>query len=200
MGVALEHARLFSDLQELLLNTVKTLVSTIDAKSPWTKGHSERVTELALIIGKEMGLSQKELDELRFAGLLHDIGKIGTAEYIIDKPGKLTDEEFAIVKEHSLKGAEIIKPIKQFENVIQGVLQHHERLDGMGYPHGLRNGGIHHFGKILALADAYDAMTSGRPYRKALSKEKTIAELKMCAGTQFDPVVVEAFLKVVGNR
>ncbi len=199
LGVALENARLFSDLQELLLNTVKTLVSTIDAKSPWTKGHSERVTELAIIIGKEMGLSQKELDELRFAGLLHDIGKIGTAEYIIDKHGKLTDEEFAIVKEHPLKGAEIIKNIKQFADIIPAIANHHEKVDGTGYPGKLKNGNIHIFGRILALADAYDAMTSDRPYRKCLGREKAIEEIKRCAGTQFDPEVVDAFLRAMGN-
>ncbi|HHT9126304.1 MAG TPA: HD domain-containing phosphohydrolase [Candidatus Brocadiia bacterium] len=196
-GVALEHARLFQDLQDLLINTVKTLATTIDAKSPWTRGHSERVTKLAINIGRKMELTQKEIDDLQFAGLLHDIGKIGTSEHIIDKPGKLTDEEFAIVKEHPSKGAEIIKPIKQFENVIQGVLQHHERIDGMGYPNGLKNGGIHILGKILALADAYDAMTSERPYRKGLGWDKTIAEIKRCAGTQFDPTVVDAFLSTM---
>ncbi|MFQ5976478.1 MAG: HD domain-containing phosphohydrolase, partial [Candidatus Hydrothermarchaeales archaeon] len=197
LGVALENAKLFSDLQELLINTVKTLTSTIDAKSPWTRGHSERVTELAITVGKEMGLTQKDVDDLRLAGLLHDIGKIGTAEHIIDKPGRLTDEEFAIIKEHPLKGAEILKLIKQFADIIPGVAHHHEKVDGTGYPCKLKNGDIHLLGKILALADTYDAMVSDRPYRKAPGREKAIDEIKRCAGTQFDPVVVDAFLKAV---
>lgn len=199
LAIALEHAQLFSDLQELLVNTVKTLTSTIDAKSPWTRGHSERVTELAIVIGKEMGLTQKEVDNLRLAGLLHDIGKIGTAERIIDKPGKLTNEEFAIMKEHPAKGAEILKSIKQLANIIPGIAHHHEKVDGTGY-NKLKNGDIHPFGRILAVADAYDAMVSDRPYRKAPGREKAINEIKRCTGTQFDPVVVDGFLKAIGDR
>lgn len=197
LAVALEHAKFFSDLQELLINTVKTLVSTVDAKSPWTRGHSERVTEHAIIIGKELGLSQNKIDKLRLAGLLHDIGKIGTAEYIIDKPGRLTDEEFAIMKEHPLRGAEILKPVKQFADIIPGVAYHHERFDGTGYQCKLKKEEIPLFGRILAAADAYDAMVSDRPYRKALGREKAIAEIKRCSGTQFDPKVADTFLKAV---
>jgi putative nucleotidyltransferase with HDIG domain len=197
-AVALEHAKLFSNVQELFTNTAKALTSAIDAKSPWTRGHSERVTKVATTIGKELGLSQKELEDLSFAGLFHDIGKIGTAEHIIDKPGKLTDEEFTIMKDHPLQGVEILKSVKQFANIIPGIIHHHERFDGKGYL-GKQNANIHLLGKILAVADTYDAMVTDRPYRKAPGVEKAIDEIKRCSGTQFDPLVVDAFLKVVEN-
>lgn len=198
IGVALENSRLVSDLKELFISVVKSLSSAIDAKSPWTAGHSERVTKYALRIGNELGLSQKELKDIELAGLLHDIGKIGTYEAILDKPGKLTDEEFAIVKKHPAKGAELLEHIKQLKGVIPGVRNHHEFYNGTGYPDGLKGEAIPLMARILTVADSYDAMKADRPYRSGLTEELVLQEFRKCSGTQFDPKVVEAFLK--GSR
>jgi PAS domain S-box-containing protein/putative nucleotidyltransferase with HDIG domain len=195
--VALENARLYEDLQQLLVNTITSLASTIDAKSPWTKGHSERVTAYAVEIGKEMGLDGDGLERLRLSGLLHDIGKIGTSDKLLDKPDKFTEEEFELVKQHPERGAEILGTIKQLTEIIPGVRHHHERLDGKGYPDGLRGDQIPLQARILCVADAFDAMAADRPYRKAPGREYAISEFKRCAGTQFDLKVVEAFLKVL---
>ena len=178
-------------------NKQESLSSAIDAKSPWTAGHSERVTKYALQIGKEMGLSEKELKDLELAGLLHDVGKIGTYESILDKPGKLTDEERAIMRQHPAKGAEILAPIKQWKDIIPGVKYHHEFYDGTGYPEGLKGEAIPLHARILTVADTVDAMGADRPYREGRAMDVIIAELKRCSGTQFDPKVAEAFLKFV---
>ncbi|RJQ15095.1 MAG: PAS domain S-box protein [Nitrospiraceae bacterium] len=197
IGIAFQNARLYKDLQQLLINTISSLISIIDAKSPWTKGHSERVTGYAVEIAREMGLKEKDLNHIRLCGILHDIGKIGTFDGLLDKPGKLTDEEYEIIKKHPEKGAEIIAPIKQLNEIIPGVLHHHERYDGNGYPLGLRGSDIPLCASILAVADSFDSMTADRPYRKAPGKEFAISELKRCSGTQFSPEVVEVFLKVL---
>ena len=197
IGIALENARLFSDLQELLLNIIKTLSSVIDAKSPWTMGHSERVTNYAVSIGKEMGFDDKAIDDLRIAGLLHDIGKIGTYDVILDKPGRLNEDELKIVREHPGRGAEFLGPIKQFREIARWVRHHHEWYDGSGYPEGLKGEEIPLQSRVLAVADTFDSMTAERPYRPTPGWERALDELKKYAGTQFDPVVVEMFLKVV---
>jgi PAS domain S-box-containing protein/putative nucleotidyltransferase with HDIG domain len=197
ISVALENARLYEELQQLLIGTITSLSSAVDAKSPWTKGHSERVTRYALEIGKEMGLGDEDLNNLRLAGLLHDVGKIGTYDVLLDKLEKFTAEEFEIVKKHPGKGAEILSPIKQLGGVIPGILHHHERVDGRGYPEGLKNEEIPLCARILCVADSFDAMTADRPYRAAPGKEYAISELKHCSGTHFDSKVVETFLKVL---
>ncbi|MCL5022482.1 MAG: PAS domain S-box protein [Nitrospirae bacterium] len=197
IAVALENARLYEELQELLINTITSLASAIDAKSPWTKGHSERVTKYAVEIGREMGLGEEELERLKLSGLLHDIGKIGTYDLLLNKLEKFTAEEFALVRKHPGKGAEILAPIKQLSDVIPGILHHHERYDGKGYPAGIKGEKIPLFARILCAADSFDAMTADRPYRAAPGREYAISELKGCCGTQFDPRVVEAFLRVL---
>lgn len=197
IAVALENARLYEELQQLLINTITSLASAIDAKSSWTKGHSERVTQYALRIGEELGLRTDELEHLRLSGLLHDVGKIGTYDILLDKPEKLTDEEFALVKRHPQKGAEILNPIKQLGDIIPGVLYHHERYDGRGYPHGLKGEEIPLQARILCVADSFDSMTADRPYRHSPGKDYAISEFKRCSGTQFDPKVVEVFLKIL---
>lgn len=199
IGIALENARLISDLEELFLGTVKTLSEAIDAKSAWTRGHSERVTRFAVEIAREMGLGEEELKRLRLAGLLHDIGKLGTYESILDKPGKLTPEEMAIMKQHPAKGVDILSPISQMSDIFPAIRHHHEYFDGSGYPDGLKGPETPLLARILTVADSVDAMGADRPYRKGKPLEAVIAELKRCSGTQFDPAVVEAFIKTLAK-
>jgi len=197
IGVALENSRLITDLEELFIGTVKSLSSAIDAKSKWTAGHSERVTKFAIKIGKGIGFSEKELRDLELSGLLHDVGKIGTYESILDKAGKLTDEEYKIIKQHPAKGAEILLAIKQMKDIIPGVKYHHEFYNGKGYPDGLKGENIPLTARILCVADSVDAMSADRPYRKGRPMDEIIAELKRCSGSQFDPKIVEIFLKSI---
>ncbi len=187
-------------LEQLNWGALRALARAVDAKSSWTAGHSERVTRLALRIGKKMGLSQEELEDLHRAGLLHDIGKIGTPIEIIDKAGKLTAEEYRVVRNHPLKGANILEPITEYARVIPMVLEHHERFDGSGYPNGLAGAEISLGGRILAVADFFDALVSDRPYRAGIPVEKVIEIIKEGSGTDFDPHVVEAFLMVVAEE
>ncbi|MBI5101436.1 MAG: response regulator [Nitrospirae bacterium] len=195
--VALENARLYEDLQQLLVGTITSLAEAIDAKSPWTNGHSARVTKYAMELGRELGLKGRELEWLRLAGLLHDVGKIGTYDIVLDKPGKLTEEEFELVKKHPRKGAEILTPIKQLLDVIPGVLHHHERYDGKGYPYGLKAEDIPLQARILCIADSYDAMTADRPYRTAAGRDYALSEIRRGSGTQFDPELIPVFVRVL---
>jgi|Deesub1362A_J573_1020465.scaffolds.fasta_scaffold00093_59 PAS domain S-box-containing protein/putative nucleotidyltransferase with HDIG domain len=197
MSIALENAKLYEDIKDLFISTVRTLAHAIDAKSPWTRGHSERVTAYAISLGKEIGLSDNELEKLELAGLLHDIGKIGTYDTLLEKPEKLTAEEFELVKQHPTKGAEILEPIKQLKDIVPIIKHHHERLDGKGYPDGLKGDEIPFLSRILCVADSFDSMTADRPYRPAPGKEFAIAELKRYSGIQFDPLIVKAFLRVI---
>jgi len=187
----------YKELKGLYHGLIYSFSNTIDAKSPWTKGHSERVTNYAVSIAKEMGLKDKDIETLRTAALLHDIGKIGTPGVILDKPGKLTAEEFALVKMHPAKGEEILIPISQLRDILPVIRSHHERIDGKGYPDGLKGEGIHPLARIICVADSFDSMMSERPYRPSPGKEYAISELKRCSGTQFDPEVVEASLRVL---
>lgn len=197
MGIAYQNSKLFKDMENLLINTITTLAHTIDAKSPWTKGHSERVTRFAVEIAMEMGLREKDINHIKLCGILHDIGKIGTYDVVLDKPGKLTDEEYELVKKHPEKGAEILTPIKQLKEIVPGILYHHERYDGKGYPFGIKGNDIPLCASILSVADSFDSMTADRPYRKSPGVEYAIAELKRCSGSQFDPKIVEVFLRVL---
>jgi putative nucleotidyltransferase with HDIG domain len=187
----------YKELEELFLSLVGTMVNALDAKSPWTKGHSLRVAKYAEDIAKEMGFLEKEINDLHLAGLLHDIGKIGTYDYLLDKPEKLTDEEFAIVKKHPAQGARILRDIKQLKNIIPIIRHHHERIDGRGYPDGLKGDEIPLSARILHVADSYDSMMADRPYRPSPGKYYAISEFKRCSGTQFDTQVVKAFLRVL---
>jgi len=200
VSVAYENSRLFSDREELFLGIVRTLSKAIDAKSHWTAGHSERVTEIALDIGRRMGLDEDALATLELAGLLHDIGKLGTYEAILDKPGGLTDEELAAIRLHTVKGAEILAPIKQMKGIVPLIRHHHEFFDGGGYPDGIRGEEIPLMARIITVADTVDAMSADRPYRKGMPMNVIIEELKRCSGRQFDPAVVEAFLSGTVDR
>ncbi len=197
LGIALSNASLLSDLEDLIINMVTSFASTIDAKSPWTSGHSARVTMYAVEIAQKMGLGIADIDRLKLSCLLHDIGKIGTSDTVLDKPEKLTVDEFALIKKHPEAGANILKPIRQFKDIIPVILHHHERWDGNGYPAGLSGEEIPLLARILCVADSYDAMMADRPYRPSPGVEFTIAEFRRCSGTQFDPMVVDAFLWVL---
>ena len=194
--VALANAGLLEELAQFNRGAMTALARAVDAKSPWTLGHSERVTALSLAIGREMGLTAKELDMLHRGGMLHDIGKIGIPGSILDKPDKLTEKEFAIIQEHPGKGARILEPIPAFQEIIPIVTQHHERFNGKGYPRGLSGEAIYLGARILAVADVYDALTSDRPYRVALRPEEAFSYIVENAGMQFDPAVAQNFRKI----
>ncbi len=197
VAVALSNAQLIEELDLLNWGTLTALARAVDAKSPWTAGHSERVTENALKIGKALGLSDSELEDLHRGGLLHDIGKIGIPARILDKPGKLSDEERQMIQEHPRKGERILEPIAAYAHVVPIVLQHHEWLNGKGYPDGLAREDISLGARILAVADVFDALISDRPYRKGMELGRTLEIIKQESGTQFDPKVVQAFLEVI---
>jgi PAS domain S-box-containing protein/putative nucleotidyltransferase with HDIG domain len=188
------------EMKELYEGLIHAFVNAIDAKSAWTGGHSEKVTDYALQIARELGMNSQEMETLRIAGFLHDIGKLGTYGALLDKAGPLSVDEFAIIKLHPAKGEEILKPIKPLRNLLPVIRHHHERVDGKGYPDGLKGEDIPLLARVLCVADAYEAMVSHRPYRPALGPEQAVAELKRCSGTQFDSEVVEAFLRTLENK
>ncbi len=188
------------DLKGLYNNLIIAFANVIDTKSEWTRGHSTGVTNYALTIAREMRLEDQDIEILSTAALLHDIGKIGTYDEILDKPSRLTSDEFAIVKMHPAKGEKILKPIKGFESMLVVIRAHHERIDGTGYPDGLKGDDIPLLARILCVADAYDSMVSNRPYRPSLGKEYAISELRRCSGAQFDPDVVEVFIKLMQRK
>ena len=191
---AIENARLYENIQKIYLSTIEVLATAIDAKDPYTRGHSRRVTLYSVAIAEQLGLSPKEIENIRYAGLLHDVGKIGISDSIIRKPGRLTDEEYGIIKTHPAIGARILRPVEFLADKIPGVLHHHEYYDGRGYPDHLSGEDIPLAGRIICVADCFDAMTTNRPYRKGLSVNTVIGELNKLSGKQFDPVCVKAFL------
>jgi HD-GYP domain-containing protein (c-di-GMP phosphodiesterase class II) len=185
-------ASIETDVHEL----VEALTTAIDARYPYTKGHSDRVAELALAISQQMGLSREFGYLVHLASHLHDVGKIGIPDAILLKPGKLTLEEFKQITEHSRIGYEILHKVKQLQTVASIVRHHHERWDGRGYPDGLAAYDISLASRIIAVADSYDAMTSARSYRDSLSQQAALQELQCCCESQFDPAIVTAFLKI----
>ena len=199
-AIYLENAMLFEDVHDLMMGLIHSLTSAVDAKDAYTCGHSERVALLTRELARQMRLPEATVDRFYMAGLLHDVGKIGVPERVLQKEGKLTDEEFALIKKHPEIGARILGDIKQIEDIIPGVLHHHERWDGRGYPYGLSGKGIPLMGRVLCLADSFDAMTSSRTYRKALPLEVAIAEIQRSAGTQFDPELAEIFVGIGIDR
>ncbi|MDW8260929.1 MAG: HD domain-containing protein [Phycisphaerales bacterium] len=195
-AVYLENAMLFEDVHGLMMGLLHSLTSAVDAKDAYTCGHSERVALLSRQLALAAGLPEPEADRVYMAGLLHDVGKIGVPEAVLQKAGRLTPEEFDQIKKHPEIGARILRDIRQIEDIIPGVLHHHERYDGKGYPAGLAGEDIPRMGRIICLADCFDAMTSSRTYRKALPLEVAMTEIHRCAGTQFDPRLADAFLKL----
>jgi HD-GYP domain-containing protein (c-di-GMP phosphodiesterase class II) len=195
-ATVLENFQLYDNLRNLFLGTVRALTQSIDAKDPYTCGHSERVAALARQLVVQMGGTTHQADRVYLCGLLHDIGKIGVPEFVLRKPGRLTEEEYAKIKRHPAVGVAILGDIQELGDVMPGVLHHHERIDGQGYPDGLSGEQIPLYARVLAVADTFDAMTSARPYRKALSVQVAVEELTRHAGAQFDPAVVEALLQM----
>jgi HD-GYP domain-containing protein (c-di-GMP phosphodiesterase class II) len=192
--VLLDNAFLYEDQRRNFLGTLEALTSSIDAKDPYTCGHSERVAALAGALARAHGLGQDEAERVRIGGLVHDIGKIGVAESVLCKSGRLTDDEFEQIKRHPRIGYEILKDIPSLEDVLKGVLWHHERWDGRGYPDGMRGSELPLIARIIGLVDAFDAMSSNRTYRDAMGRERVLKEIKECAGSQFDPELAETFL------
>jgi putative nucleotidyltransferase with HDIG domain len=186
----------YHELEDFFLKLVSVMISALDAKSPWTKGHSERVSIYSEQIAIEMNIGDDEIKDIKLAGLLHDIGKIGTYDYLLEKQGKLTREEFSLVMKHPEQGTLILKDINQLEHIIPLIKYHHEKLDGSGYPDGLTDKDIPIGARILHVADSFDSMTSDRPYRKAPGVKYAMSELEKFKGTQFDSSVVESFLNV----
>jgi HD-GYP domain-containing protein (c-di-GMP phosphodiesterase class II) len=199
-AIYVENSALYSDVHGLMMGLLHSLTSAVDAKDAYTCGHSERVALLSRHLSQQIGLSDTEVDEVYMAGLLHDVGKIGVPESVLQKTGKLTNEEFELMKKHPQIGARILADVKQVKALIPGVLHHHERYDGKGYPAGLSGTNIPLMGRIICLADCFDAMTSNRTYRKALPIEVAVTEIRRCAGTQFDPSLAEAFVKTGPDR
>jgi len=183
------------NMRELFLSTIKSLAAAIDAKDPYTRGHSERVAFFSVAIARELGLDDKSLERVQIAGLLHDVGKIGIADAVLRKPDRLTDEEYGIIKGHPALGASIMGPIRQLKDIIPGMRHHHEALDGSGYPDGLAGGEIPLMARVIAVADTFDAMTSDRLYQKAKDDAFVIQTLLRLSGSRYDPKVVQAFIK-----
>lgn len=181
----------------LFINSIRMLAAAIDAKDPYTRGHSERVARYSTAIGRQMGLSDVDLKYLRISALLHDVGKIGIDDRILRKPGALTEEEFEVMKSHPEKGAAIMGGVPQLRGAIPGMRHHHEKWAGGGYPDGLRGEQIPLQARIVTVADTFDAMTTTRPYQKAMNLNYVVDKIKSFAGTRFDPIVVGAFIKAV---
>ena len=200
-GIAIENARLFKDLQESYVSTVRLLVSRIEEKDPYTHGHTERVARYAVALARELGFPAEEIQRIQFGAFLHDIGKVHTQDEVLHKPGALTDEEWRMVKAHPVRGAEMIRGVKFLERVVDMVRHHHERVDGRGYPDGLKGDEISTAAKIVNVADAFDAMTTDRPYRAGMTVEQAIAQMQEKSGSQFAAEIVEVLVKAVrGGR
>jgi putative nucleotidyltransferase with HDIG domain len=194
---SLAAARL--NAHEAYIGSIRALAMMLDARDPYTAGHSERVATLAVSIGRHMGVGATDLDTLRLGALLHDIGKVGLSDDLLRKPGRLTDDEFELVKAHPSVGARILKMVPSLAPHLPIVELHHERLDGNGYPHGLRGEETPLLARIVHCADAYDAMTTTRAYRPAGSSSQALAEIWECRGLDFDPSVVDALIQSLPN-
>jgi HD-GYP domain-containing protein (c-di-GMP phosphodiesterase class II) len=199
-SIYLENSILYEDVRELLMGLLHSLVNAVDAKDAYTCGHSERVALISRLIAQETHLPEQLVDRIYMAGLLHDVGKIGVPEAVLQKAGKLTPEEFEQIKKHPEMGARILQDIKQLRDIIPGVLYHHERYDGRGYPACLAGEDIPLMGRVICLADCFDAMTSSRTYRRAMPVEVALTEIRRCAGTQFDPRLADVFLSIGSDR
>lgn len=191
--------KILHDKPKEALTELREISSVVDSQIPYRDGHSQRVNEYSLKIGKQLGLTDKEMLILEAAALLHDFGKIGIDEEILIKPAALTDSERQEIQNHVLRGYYMLQGFEELNEVLEGVRSHHEHYNGAGYPKGLSQDNIPLAGRIIAVTDAYDAITSERPYRKARTKEKAIEELRIFSGKQFDPEIVDVFIKILGQ-
>jgi putative nucleotidyltransferase with HDIG domain len=182
---------------DVLLESLRAIISSLEEKDSYTHGHSIRVAEYAVMIATELKLSEVEIREVELSALFHDIGKIGIPDSVLLKPARLTRAEFEIMKSHPVRSARIIEKISPLRNLVPGIRHHHERYDGLGYPDGLKADEVPLYARIILIADTYDAMTSTRPYRLALDKEVAFEELRKCSGTQFDPALVDCFIRAM---
>ena len=188
-------AGLYTDANELFIDTIKAITAAIDAKDPYTRGHSQRVSDFSRIMAQELALPAEITHHIRVGGLLHDVGKIGVPDRILTKPGRLTDEEYGIMKNHTMIGANIMKEVRMLQRELPALVEHHERMDGKGYPNGLVDEEISIVGRIVAVADIFDALTSDRPYRKALSTEEALDILNSNRDTHLDSKIVDALIR-----
>lgn len=194
LSIYLKNLLLFEDMHSMFLGTLHALSITIDAKDSYTQGHSERVALISKQLARAVGLDEHTAERIYLSALVHDVGKIGVPEAVLTKPGKLNQEEYDLVKKHPETGARILEGIRQMQDLIPGVMHHHEAWDGSGYPGGLAGRDIPLFGRIIGLADAFDAMSSDRTYRNALPMNKVLDEVRQCSGKQFDPELAEVFV------
>ena len=185
--------------REAYERTVRTLVKAVETKDVYTRGHSERVSLGAALIARRVGMSEDRVELVTFAGLLHDLGKLGVPTRLLQKAGALTEEEYAVIQLHPVRGVEMVREIAFLQEAYEGIMHHHERVDGKGYPMGLAGPAIPEFARVIAVADAFDSMTSTRSYRRARSTAEALAELERCKGVHFDPAMVDAFARAVAE-
>ena len=197
IAFVIQNAELFNNLEKAYLDTLSALTNAIDAKDSYTKGHSDRVTDLSVRLAKEAKVDNTELEKIKLGGMLHDIGKIGIPESILNKPGRLDDYEFEVIKSHPVLGVGILGEVEFLHNVVPIIKHHHERYDGKGYPDKLKGEEIPYLARIVSIADTYDAMTTNRPYRKALTVEESLKEIERCKNTQFDPELADLFIEMI---
>ncbi|MFZ0167086.1 MAG: HD-GYP domain-containing protein, partial [Trebonia sp.] len=187
----------FAEQQKAYEATVGALCQAVETKDFYTRGHSDRVSRGSVMIAREIGMRNERVEAIRYAGMLHDVGKLGVPTKVLQKTGKLTEEEYAAIQLHPMRGLDIVREIGFLDEALAGIMHHHERIDGKGYPMGLTGDEIPEFARVLAVADAFDAMTSNRSYRGARSVPEGVTELRKWAGTQFDPAFVDAFVTAI---
>jgi hypothetical protein len=187
----------FAARQEAYEATIRSLIQAVETKDSYTRGHSERVSRASVLVGRTSGMREDRVESLRYAGMLHDVGKLGVPTSVLQKAGKLTEAEFESIQQHPSRGREITKDLEFLGEAIEGIHLHHERIDGRGYPLGLKGSEIPEFARIIAVADAFDSMTTTRSYRGARSIEDAVHELRRCKGSQFDPVMVECLVEAI---
>jgi HD-GYP domain-containing protein (c-di-GMP phosphodiesterase class II) len=185
--------------RELFIGSIRMLAAAIDEKDPYTRGHSGRVAKYSTLVGQELGLSPEALDTLRISALLHDVGKIGVEDRVLKKPGALTAEEFELMKQHTIKGANIMRPVSQLKDMLPGIELHHEHMDGRGYPYGLQGPQIPMMARIIGVADTLDAMTTNRPYQSAMDIDYALERIKTLKNTKFDAEVVNALESTINT-
>jgi len=198
-GISLENARLYEAVRQDYVDVIQALAGAVDARDHYTREHSNRVSSYGVAIARQMKLDEPFIESVQFGGLLHDIGKIGIPDLILNKPGRLTDEEFQVMKTHCAQGAGLLRRVESLSHLVPLVLYHHERFDGRGYPEGLAGKKIPLGARILNVADSFETITSDRVYHKARTPQEGLEEIRRCSGGQFDPEIVEAFEAVYGD-